>query len=226
MIFYIADTHFGHQNIIRFCNRPFPDADTMDREMIARWQGKVRHDDTVYIVGDMFFRSREITSVLDQLPGKKHLILGNHDSCWTKKVDLSCYFLSVQDYLEANTGKELVTLCHYPLLSWKQFRKRYMIHGHIHNDTSMDYWPCIAVRDNLLNAGVDLNDFQPVTLQELQENNRRFKHGAIEEDYLLLLEASERLADNTSPAIPMEDVIKELDISDEELENAEDVEIE
>ena len=48
----------------------------------------------------------------------------------------------------------------------------------------------------------------------------------IEEDYMLLMEATERLANNTSPATPMEDVMKELGISHEELAEAEDVVIE
>ena len=48
----------------------------------------------------------------------------------------------------------------------------------------------------------------------------------IEEDYMLLLEATERLANTTTPATPMEDVLKELGISDEELASAEDVVIE
>ena len=40
---------------------------------------------------------------------------------------------------------------------------------------SADYWPLIAERDQMLNAGVDINGFSPVTLEELIENNRRFK---------------------------------------------------
>ena len=50
-----------------------------------------------------------------------------------------------------------------------------MIYGHIHNNTNADYWPLIAERDQMLNAGVDINGFSPVTLEELIENNRRFK---------------------------------------------------
>ena len=48
----------------------------------------------------------------------------------------------------------------------------------------------------------------------------------IEEDYTLLLEATERLANNTAPATSMKDVLKELGISDDELASAEDVVIE
>ncbi len=50
-----------------------------------------------------------------------------------------------------------------------------MIHGHIHADTNADFWPLIRCRDNVLNAGVDLNGYRSVTFDELVENNRMFK---------------------------------------------------
>ena len=52
-----------------------------------------------------------------------------------------------------------------------------MIHGH--NDASEDFWPLLQKRDNVLNAGVDINHFTPVTFDELLENNRRFKEDKI-----------------------------------------------
>ena len=50
-----------------------------------------------------------------------------------------------------------------------------MIHGHIHEDTSMDFWPLIYARERVLNAGVDVNNYEPVTFDELVENNAKFK---------------------------------------------------
>lgn len=54
-------------------------------------------------------------------------------------------------------------------------KRTYMIHGHIHADTSADFWPLIQCWDHVLNAGVDLNGYRPVTFDELVENNRKFK---------------------------------------------------
>ena len=93
------------------------------------------------------------------------------------KVDVSRYFASVDLMLELSDGCHALTLCHYPLLTWKHAKKSYMIHGHIHNDTSADFWPLLAARDNVLNTGVDINGYQPVTFDELLENNRVFKRG-------------------------------------------------
>lgn len=64
------------------------------------------------------------------------------------------------------------------MLTWKHAMRSYMIHGHIHNDTSADFYPLIAARENVLNAGVDINGFRPVTFEELLENNRHFKKGS------------------------------------------------
>ena len=38
MIYYIADTHFGHHAIIKFQNRPFEDVNTMNACMIENWK--------------------------------------------------------------------------------------------------------------------------------------------------------------------------------------------
>lgn len=50
-----------------------------------------------------------------------------------------------------------------------------MIHGHLHNNTNADFFPLLVKRDRVLNAGVDINGFMPVTFEELCENNRIFK---------------------------------------------------
>lgn len=77
--------------------------------------------------------------------------------------------------LETSDGQRSLTLCHYPMLSWKHAMRSYMVHGHIHNDRRADYWPLLQCRDRVLNAGVDINGFKPVTFEEMLENNIRFK---------------------------------------------------
>lgn len=84
-------------------------------------------------------------------------------------IKRNLYFLQISD------GKHSLTLCHYPMMSLKHQMRSYMIYGHIHANTDMDFWLCIKARDNLLNASVDINGFTPVTFDELQENNCNFK---------------------------------------------------
>lgn len=146
----------------------------MDEQLIQNWNNRVHGNDTVFILGDMFFRTDNVESILRRLKGKKRLILGNHDG-WIKRIDASRYFQSVDTYLETTDGHHSLTLCHYPMVTWKHAMRSYMIHGHIHNDRSADYWPLLQVRDHVLNAGVEVNAYAPVTFDELFENNRRFK---------------------------------------------------
>ena len=166
MYFFTADTHFGHENVIDMCNRPFASINDMNEEIIMRWNAKVKGNDVVYIIGDVFFRCSDPEEILKRLKGKKRLILGNHDGSWISKVDLKLYFESVENMVEFSDGERGLTLCHYPLLTWKHAKKNYMIHGHIHNDTSADYWPLIKARERILNAGVDINNFEPVSFED------------------------------------------------------------
>ena len=147
----------------------------MNETMIARWNDKVRDEDTVYILGDLFFRAATVEPILQRLKGRKHLVLGNHDHSWTAKVRMSDYFESVQALKEIAMDGVPATLCHYPMLSYPQARRGYMIYGHIHNNTGDDYWPLIMRRGRMLNAGVDVNDFAPVTFDEMLANNAELR---------------------------------------------------
>ena len=55
-----------------------------------------------------------------------------------------------------------------------------MIHGHIHNNTNQPYWPVIKNNPRLLNAGADINGFEPVSFDEMLANNECFKREAQE----------------------------------------------
>ena len=175
MTYFTSDQHFGHFNIIRLSHRPFASVDEMDEAMIAKWNNKVKASDTIYVLGDLFFRSANVEPILKRLNGRKHLVLGNHDHSWTGKVRLGDYFESVQTMKEIDLGCAPATLCHYPMLSYPQARRGYMIYGHIHNNTGDDYWPLIMRRPRMLNAGVDVNGFEPVTFEELVSNNVAFR---------------------------------------------------
>ena len=177
MVFFIADTHFGHSSIIDLCYRPFESTGEMDMFMIETWNGKVSENDTVYIIGDMFHQHKDPESVLKQLKGKKRLIIGNHDIAWMKKFNYSTHFLSADSYLEVSDGKRKLVLCHYPLMTWNHELKSYMIHGHVHNKKDAEYWPLIKNNPRLLNAGVDINGFWPVTFEQMMLNNECYKEG-------------------------------------------------
>lgn len=174
MNYYIADPHFGHQNIISLCHRPFTDVDEMNEVLINNWNLRIKDTDDVFIIGDLFFRIDNVEEILSKLKGRKHLIMGNHDYSWLKE-SLYKAFASIDNYLEIHDCNHRIVLSHYPMLAYHRQSKAYMIHGHIHNDTLFDYWHVLIKRERILNAGVDINDFMPVTFNELLKNNQRYK---------------------------------------------------
>lgn len=79
-VFFIADTHFGDDKILRYENRPFESVEQMDEELALRWNEAVGPEDAVFHLGDFSVhppdRDREL---LSRLNGEKVLVLGNHD---------------------------------------------------------------------------------------------------------------------------------------------------
>ena len=177
MIYFTADHHFGHANIIRHCGRPFSSAEEMDASLLEKWNSCIDQHDTVYILGDLFFRNIvPARDYLSKMNGKKHLLIGNHDKDWMKRIELPDFFVSVSHMLETSDGSHRITMCHYPLMTWNGVAKgSYMIHGHIHNKTDAEYIALVRSMPNLLNAGVDINGYRPVTFNELLKNNQEFK---------------------------------------------------
>jgi len=149
----------------------------MDEVLLKNWNATVQPQDTIYILGDLLFRNAvPANEFLQQLNCKKHLLIGNHDKSWMNKADLSRYFESVERMMEISYGSHKITLYHYPMMTWNGVTKHgYMIHGHIHNNTEADYFSLIRKLPNLLNAGVEINNYKPVSFNDLLKNNIKFK---------------------------------------------------
>lgn len=77
-VFFIADTHFGSDEIRRYENRPFATVQEMDEQMILRWNSAVSDADEVFVLGDFGAEDR-VSRILERLRGRKYLVKGNHD---------------------------------------------------------------------------------------------------------------------------------------------------
>ena len=80
-VFFTSDLHFGHENVLRFDNRPFASVEEMDAELVRRWNEKVGKGDLVYVLGDLIWKSRngDAHNLIRSLNGQIILIKGNHD---------------------------------------------------------------------------------------------------------------------------------------------------
>ena len=164
--FYTSDLHFGHTKIIEYEHRPWNTVEEMDEGLIENWNRKVKKGDLVYILGDFTMRvkEKEIAPILKLLNGQKVLVKGNHcyfsREKWAKK-----YFTEICDYKEIYDNGEKVILCHYPILSWnRQAYGSIHLYGHVHTSYAHQH-----PHPNAFNVGVDVNDYEPKTLEELKK---------------------------------------------------------
>lgn len=160
-IFFIADTHFGHKNIIKYENRPFLDTLDMDKQLISKWNQKVKANDKVFVLGDFSFYNKAKTSeICHKLNGRKTLIMGNHDTS------------SINYYREC--GFEMVSvypiiLDHFWMLSHEPLyiceNMPYAnIFGHVHsNKIYSDF------SNQSFCACVERIDYQPILFEEIKE---------------------------------------------------------
>lgn len=172
-IWVISDTHFGHENIIKYCNRPFSDIDEMDEIMIKNWNAVVKPGDKVYHLGDVYMGSSErFLSKFARLHGKKRLIVGNHDDLKRKlgntDIRLGDLFEKVQLWrIMTEFG---IVMTHVPIHESSLVRGRkndgspydeaINIHGHIHDKPSpKGPYRCVCVEQI---------DYTPINIEKLR----------------------------------------------------------
>ena len=134
MNYYIADTHFGHSNILRFDQRPFADVHQMEESMIMLWNAVVRSNDTVYILGDFCWgKADEWLRLVRQLRGTKVLIEGNHD-LRSYPAALKNQFADITPFKEIVDNGRIVLMSHYPMPFYKHANNvdYFMLCGHVH----------------------------------------------------------------------------------------------
>jgi calcineurin-like phosphoesterase family protein len=183
MNYFISDTHFGHSSVMKHGRaQRFSDVHEMNNVITSNWNDSVTDDDVVYIIGDFWYKgSVPATVFLSKLNGKKVMLRGNHDHFWIKnEPEAMIYLESVERYYYLFEEGSSYTMFHYPLLDWRGGKSgsNYMIHGHLHHSEyitrSGHYYEICKATPNMLNACVEINDYRPVTLEQLIENNNAF----------------------------------------------------
>ena len=156
-IWFVSDTHFGHKNIIKYCDRPFADVEEMDQALVDNWNKLVAATDTVWHLGDFAFHNHHR---IGELNGFIHLVPGNHDH--ERMPRLQPYVGRIYEevvYLKVSPTRRFV-LCHYPFEVWRR-EYPYHLHGHTHGSLQTQ------VRGRL-DVGVDATKlYAPIHIDEV-----------------------------------------------------------
>ncbi len=187
MRFFISDTHFCHQNIIRFCDRPFADVEEMNEALIDNWNSVVSGDDTVYHLGDVALgKWVEWDSILTRLNGYKVLVVGNHERIFAKEseknrrrfaTEYPKWFEQIHTNIEgfelANGTK--VNLSHFPYDGDSHDGDRFtdvrladrgltLIHGHTHRNQIVSHSRAGTLQ---IHVGADAFNYTPVSEDQI-----------------------------------------------------------
>lgn len=139
--FYISDLHIGHDNILKYDNRPFKNTDEMEDEIVRRWNNVVSAGDIVYVLGDMCWKvERKWIDFVGRLNGNIVLIKGNHDPT-NMPGRIRKLFQDIKDIKTIRDGDYEVIMCHYPLLFYPHSNKEntIMLCGHVHTTKENDF---------------------------------------------------------------------------------------
>jgi len=154
--YFAGDHHFGHANILTFCNRPFDTIEEHNEYLVEQHNKVVGKKDTVWFLGDVAFGKDNLKYIL-RMNGLKRLVLGNHDRYTT------------QSYINVGFTKILGMVFHSEFLlshmpchpNQMEYRCKANIHGHMHEKTMQD--------PKYINVSVDqLPNYAPISLVEIR----------------------------------------------------------
>ena len=176
-IYFTADLHLHHENIIRYCHRnpPFRNIEEMDRGLIKNWNSVVKYFDKVYYLGDFCLThdSTAYSRALHKVHGRKVFMRGNHD----KGLQHADY------YICRKIDRMKIFMRHWP--PW-EYPSRFphsfnipsdvdiILCGHVHDKWKVHQHIVGQRRIPVINVGVDVWGYKPVSLgtikQELLKN--------------------------------------------------------
>jgi calcineurin-like phosphoesterase family protein len=167
MLYCTADTHFGHTNIIKYCDRPYKTIEEMNESYISVWNSVVTNEDWVYHIGDFGFLSKQKTlEIINRLNGMIYLVPGNHD----KKI--KNLYIEDKFLVLGKIGEEVTTqledyifvMSHFPLDDWQyKEHKAIHLHGHSHGTSPK--------LENRYDVGIDVYK-KPVPLNMFIPQNK------------------------------------------------------
>jgi len=191
-IWFTADHHFGHANIIRYCNRPFASAEEIDATLVYLWNEAVGPDDIVYHLGDFTLQPLDkFKAIAWKLNGQLQIAPGSHDRRWLTEFKANDPELHTApghpivvlpplvslELPDLRTGgyPQVIVLCHFALRVWdRSHYGAWHLYGHSHG-----HLPSLVLS---LDVGVDCHGYRPLSLAEVADKMQLLQQPAPEHD--------------------------------------------
>lgn len=177
-IFFTSDTHWGHFNILKFCDRPWPTVEEMDEALINNWNSVVGKNDIVFHLGDFAFAPNwRWKEILSRLNGEIHLIIGNHDVSRYPGDKIMELFERVEQQMIIKIDNRFVYLNHYPFLCYGGTYRTpdnavWQLFGHVHSrpaSSGKDSNRLVNLFPYQYDVGADNNNYTPVSWEKIKE---------------------------------------------------------
>jgi calcineurin-like phosphoesterase family protein len=157
---FSADHHNMHDNIRKYCGRPFKDIKEQEECLLDNHNSLVKPGDIVYLLGDISMTKEGVESILSRMNGQKYFVLGNHDKKFINIIKKYCVI--VKELLDTKINNQKITCCHYMMATWNcSHFGSFQLFGHTHGTIQ----PFGLQHD----VGVDNNNFKPIEFEEIVE---------------------------------------------------------
>lgn len=174
LLFFSSDHHFGHENVIKHCNRPYDNVEEMDEDLISKWNEVVPKNGLVIHGGDLSMDlSYDVLKqkYLNRLNGRIIFqVIGNHD----RKLEKWLYNNKTHNYPfgdkvlvivkdpDSEYGRKKIIVNHFPELSWYHIHNdSWHMYGHTHNTLTHP-------NKHAVDITVDATAYYPISYKDIK----------------------------------------------------------
>lgn len=164
-----SDQHWSHRNIRKYQHRPMNHFGLMRRQ----WMMTVKEEDTLLCLGDMIVYpfEEDYSHWIEGLPGKKYILLGNHDEKEYRTYQKNGWTLLGRDPFWWTYNDKTICFSHEHMREtdiYGHFRNDWdqwdiNIHGHIHGNPWWSGTPVLDYR----NVSVEVTEYAPVRIKDV-----------------------------------------------------------